>query len=111
MLSLTFSAEEGLRSTCRFFAVSVASFEAKDSGYKTSLGRMMSNLLLRHGSGAQIWYRFGGLIYILGKNGLTRVGVGDTRLISTFSADEILRSVQRGGETVLSLIRLALVSW
>lgn len=40
----------------------------------------------------------------------TKVGVGDTRLISTVSAEEILRSVQRGGETMLRLIRLALVS-
>lgn len=41
----------------------------------------------------------------------TKVGVGDTRLISTVSADETLRSVQRGGGAMLSLIRLALESW
>lgn len=41
----------------------------------------------------------------------TMVAVGDTRLISTVSADEILRSVQMGGEVMLSLIRLALESW
>ena len=34
----------------------------------------------------------------------TMVEVGDTRLISTVSAEEILRSVQRGGEIVLSLV-------
>ena len=36
---------------------------------------------------------------------------GDTRLISTVSAEDILRSVQRGGEVVLGLARLALLSW
>lgn len=41
----------------------------------------------------------------------TTVGVGYTRLISTVSAEEILRSVQRGGETMLSLTRLALLCW
>ena len=38
----------------------------------------------------------------------TTVVVGDTRLISTDSAEEILRSVQRGGETTLGL---GLVLW
>ena len=36
---------------------------------------------------------------------------GDTRLISTVSAKEILRSVQKGGEVVPGLTRLALLSW
>lgn len=36
---------------------------------------------------------------------------GDTRLISTVSAEEILRSIQRGGEAVPGLTRLALLSW
>ena len=40
----------------------------------------------------------------------TMVVVGDTRLISTVSADEILRSAQMGGEIMLSLIRLAFES-
>lgn len=40
----------------------------------------------------------------------TKVGVGDTQLISTVPADEILRSVQRGGVPMLILIRLALWS-
>ena len=40
----------------------------------------------------------------------TRVGVGHTRLSWTVSATEILRSVQRGGGTMLSLVGLALVS-
>ena len=39
-----------------------------------------------------------------------KVGGGDVRLISNFPAEEILRSVQGGGETMLSLIRLDLVS-
>lgn len=41
----------------------------------------------------------------------TMVAVGDTRLISTVSADEILRSAQMGGEIMLSLIKLALEPW
>ena len=36
---------------------------------------------------------------------------GDTRLISTVSAKEILRSVQKGEEVVPGLTRLALLSW
>ncbi len=68
----------------------------------------MGILLLRHGSGGQVWYWLGDFRF---RNALTRVGIGDTRLISTLSAEEILRSVQRGGETVLSLIILTLVSW
>lgn len=38
----------------------------------------------------------------------TKVGVADTRVISTVSAEEILRSAQRGGETMLDLVRLGL---
>ena len=38
----------------------------------------------------------------------TKVGWGQTRLISTLEAEEILRSVQRGGETMLILVRLRL---
>ena len=37
--------------------------------------------------------------------------MGDTGLISTFSTEVFLRSGQRGGGTMLSLIRLALVLW
>ena len=42
----------------------------------------------------------------------TKVGWGRTRLISILEAEEILRSVQRGEETMLILIRfrLALVA-
>lgn len=36
---------------------------------------------------------------------------GDTRLISTVSAEEILRSIRRGGGAVPGLTRLALLSW
>ena len=68
----------------------------------------MNISFLRHRSGGQIWYWSG---YFRFRNALTRVEVGDTRLISTLSAEEILRSAQRGGETVLSLMTLALVSW
>ena len=41
----------------------------------------------------------------------TSVAIGDTGLISTFSTEVFLRSIQRGGGTMLSLIRLALVLW
>ena len=41
----------------------------------------------------------------------TMVGLGDTRLISTVSAEEILRSAQRGEGIMLSLARLGLESW
>lgn len=39
------------------------------------------------------------------------VWVGETRVISTVSAEEILRSVQMGGEAVPTLIGLLFLSW
>ena len=41
----------------------------------------------------------------------TKVGVGETRLISTVSAREILRSVQKGCEIVPGFTRLSLLVW
>ena len=41
----------------------------------------------------------------------TKVGLGDTRLISTVSAKEILRSVQEGREGMPGLMTLTLLSW